>query len=168
MKLISLAVTAAHVIAIVNAADNIPWRSLDTESQYNAGIAVLQANRQVSTQGVGGCAVAVAGCIGAVIGFCVCVAGPQAAVCAASPLAGIIGGFFATTFTAAIYECNDIPLRGHDAQQIRCKAAKVWMANLQNDIPGNAEMAREYKKCFKKERVECHTKACQIRQSVEH
>ncbi|KAK3848355.1 MAG: hypothetical protein J3R72DRAFT_974 [Linnemannia gamsii] len=168
MKLVPLAVIAAHAIAIVNAG-NISWNNLDTESQYNAGIAALQANRQVSTQGAGGCAVAVAGCIGAVIGFCVCVAGPQAAVCAASPLSGIIGGFFMTTFTAAIYECNDIPLRGYDAQQIRCKAAKVWKANKQNDIPGNAEMAKEYKKCFGGEpAVECKTKECWRRQSVEN
>ncbi|KAF9582154.1 hypothetical protein BGW38_000573 [Lunasporangiospora selenospora] len=165
MKLISLVVIAANAIAIANAG-NISWKDLDTEGQYSAGVAILQANKQISTQGVGGCAITVAGCIGAALGSCFCVAGPQAAVCTTSGLPNILGGFFTSTFTSANYECNDIPLRGHDAKTIRCKAAKVWMANLKNNIPGNAEMIREYSKCFEKVPV-CKIKECWRSQSIE-
>ncbi|KAF9426013.1 hypothetical protein BGZ94_007015 [Podila epigama] len=123
MKLVSLAVLAANAIALVNAG-NINWKDFDLPSQFMAGGAILNVNKQVNTSGAGGCAVAVAGCLGAALGFCICVAGPQSAVCTASALPGIIGSFFMTTFTQAVYECNQIPLVGITARDIRCTAAK--------------------------------------------
>lgn len=80
--------------------------------------------------GTDGCWMAIAGCV-AVTGICLCSMGPQTTACLASPSASILGGFFFTTFIAAMYECNTAyPPRGYTSQEIRCKTAKVWVNML--------------------------------------
>ncbi|KAI8596827.1 hypothetical protein EDD21DRAFT_357803 [Dissophora ornata] len=114
----------------------LEWEFLPTTL---AGLEIIRNNRgAINTAGVGGCAVAVTRCIGAVLGFCFCVMDPQVVAYTASSLLAGIGSFFGATFTAAMYECDAIGFQGLTANDVR----------------------KEYNECFGKKPEECHTKEC--------